>query len=720
MVSISPVLCPRFIQTYLTNYMDPQRGNSISSSVALSGPPGGDRGERGFRPDVQGLRALAVAMVVIYHLYPALLPGGFVGVDVFFVISGYLITGQLWRGFRSTGKVALAEFWGRRARRIVPAAALVLAVTWVLSRLVLPATQLANTAEQIRASALYYQNWLLAHNAVDYLKSSDAATPVQHFWSLSVEEQFYLAWPLLFLVAGLVARRRASRARHVTVGCLAGVLVVGSLAFSIYYTRTDPQAAYFVTTTRMWELGLGGLIAIMPARLGCALGRQGWLGWAGLGMVLASPFALRGTAAFPGAVALLPTGGSALLIVGGSASGRFGPARLMSVRPMVFLGGISYSLYLWHWPIIVLYQSYRDRPISPESGVALAALAVLLAWLTKITVEDPIRLSRIFAGHRWRSVCTALTAAVPAGLVSVYLVSLPAVWDGGLGANYPGAAALANPARHVRPEPVRPALATLQAAMPKYWQQGCLDYEAAPKACVYGDTKSPVLTIALVGDSVAGNWFPALEQIAVQRHWKLVTELHAQCTWTATMMVDKANAPYTTCHDWGVNVLHDLVTKIRPDVVVTSALAGRGTVSHPTPGPQAYADAAAGMAQYWRQLEASKISVVAIRETPTIYTLVPGYCVSQHGPSSSACDEPTSQAVLPDPPTELAAQQLGGTVKDIDMNSFICGPTECAPVVGNVMVYLDSDHLTNSYAETLAPFLLPRLLRSVPALDRTG
>jgi hypothetical protein len=459
----------------------------------------------------------------------------------------------------------------------------------------------------------------------------------------------------------------------------------------------------------------------MPQRLAGAVGRQGWLGWAGLGMVLASPFALRGTAAFPGAVALLPTAGAALLIASGSASARLGPAWLMSVRPMVFLGGISYSLYLWHWPLIVLYETYRDRPIGPVSGLALAAMAVLLAWLTKVTVEDPVRLSRIFAGHRWRSVCTALAAIVPAALGSVYLVTLPAPWNGALGANYPGAAALADPTRHVRPEPILPPLATLQAAIPKYWQQGCLDYEAAPNACIYGDTKSPVVTVALVGDSVAGNWFPALEQIATQRHWKLVTELHAMCTWTATMMIDKgSHRPNTTCHDWGVNVQHDLLTTIRPDVVITSALAGRGTATHPTPGPQAYADVAAGMAQYWRQLEASKISVVAIRETPTIYTIVPGYCVSRHGPSSSACDEPVSTAIVADPPTELAARQLGGAVKDIDMNSLICGPTECSPVVGNVMVYLDSDHLTSNYSETLAPFLLPRLLRSVPALDRAG
>ena len=246
------------------------------------------------------MRALAVGMVVIYHLYPSLLTGGFAGVDVFFVISGFLITGHLLREYHKTGKVALLDFWGRRAKRLVPAAALVLTVTWVVSRLVLPATRLADTASQIRASALYFQNWQLAWNAVDYLKSGSAASPVQHFWSLSVEEQFYLGWPLLFLLAALVAltarrtEQRRARGHHVAL-LLAGAIVVGSLWYSVYYTRVNPAGAYFVTTTRIWELGLGGLLALLPAGLSQRIGRFGLLGWAGLGLVIASAFVLSGT-----------------------------------------------------------------------------------------------------------------------------------------------------------------------------------------------------------------------------------------------------------------------------------------------------------------------------------------------------------------------------------------------------------------------------------------
>ncbi len=233
----------------------PETASATPQVVNKSRKSTGTR-ERSFRPDIQGLRAIAVSLVVVYHLYPSALPGGFAGVDVFFVISGFLITGHLWRGIQKTGRLSLTDFWGRRARRLVPAAALVLAVTWGASYLLLPSSQLADTAQQIRASALYFQNWQLASDAVNYLRQGSAPSPVQHFWSLSVEEQFYLVWPLLFFAALLIARARAGRhedatARRTTVAhraafALTATLVVGSLAYSVYDTAVNPAQAYFV------------------------------------------------------------------------------------------------------------------------------------------------------------------------------------------------------------------------------------------------------------------------------------------------------------------------------------------------------------------------------------------------------------------------------------------------------------------------------------------
>jgi peptidoglycan/LPS O-acetylase OafA/YrhL len=720
------------------------------------------QGNDGFRPDIQGLRALAVSMVVIYHLQPSLLPGGFAGVDVFFVISGFLITGHLLREYRKAGTVSLVGFWGRRARRLLPAAVVVLAATWVASLLILPSTQLSQTAAQVRASALYFQNWQLASDAVDYLKSTAAATPVQHFWSLSVEEQFYLAWPLLFLVAGVgVARRGAASGKpgksgKVILACLAVALTLGSLGYSAWETRANPAAAYFVTSTRIWELGAGGLVALLPAGAARVLGRQGWLGWAGLATAVTSAFVLHASAAFPGVIALLPVGGTAAAIACGAARGKYGPARLTSLPPLVFLGGISYSLYLWHWPLIVLWTSYWGHRVNAITSPLLAADAVLLSWLTKMLIEDRVRQARLLAGHSWRSVSVALAAVVPVALVTGFLVAHP-TWNGRLGPGYPGAAVLADTvlgdARNstgtgpgstgpgstgsgrtgsgrtgpgpgaAAALPVLPPIdAPTPTLRPAYWQEGCLADRRAttPKPCVFGDTTHPRLTVALVGDSIAGNWFPALNAIAEDQHWKLVTELHGNCAWTSTMLFyGPTSGPYTQCHQWGAAVLHDLTTTIRPDVVITSGRAITEPVNHPRVDAQARAEVGAGMATYWGDLIRRGIAVIAIRETPEL-RLDPPTCLAKNTGDQVACGVPVALAIVADPPSSYAARALGGQVTVVNLDSLICGPQDCDPVVGNVLVYFDSHHLTSAYVQTMAPFVRQRLLAASPELRRDG
>jgi peptidoglycan/LPS O-acetylase OafA/YrhL len=671
-------------------------------------------GGRGFRPDIQGLRAIAVTLVVIYHIHPRALPGGFVGVDVFFVISGYLITGHLWRGYADTGKLALVDFWGRRARRLVPAAAVVLTATWLMSLLVGHAIRFPGIARQILASALYYQNWQLASDAVNYLKAGDSATPVQHFWSLSVEEQFYLLWPLLFVLAALATgrlTRRRAQARRAVVWALATTLVLASLAYSVYDTHVHPPAAYFVTTTRVWELGAGGLLALAPGRITRPLARQGWLAWLGLAVVIASALAFTGASPFPGWIALLPVGGAAAMIAAGSAAGRHGPARLTSARPMVFLGGISYSLYLWHWPVISLYTAWSGKAPGPVTGPGIIAAAVLLAWLTKIAVEDPVRLAKALAGHGWRSVSTALAAVVPVTLAASYLASLPAPLTSLLPPGYPGAAVLAGLARDVPVKPVLPA--PLATSVPGYWAQGCLgtQHAVAETVCTFGDVTDPRLTVALVGDSVAGNWWEALNIIARQEHWKLVTDLHANCAWTATLMNDPDDGtPYTTCRQWGGTVLRDLITTIRPDVVITTAHIAMIATAHPKGGPPSRADIGAGEAAYWTQLRHHGIKVVAITETPEMRYVYQAGCILDYGRDSPRCQVPAATAIWPGPATSFAAKAMKGTVPVIDMNDLICGPRECRPVVGNVLVFMDQHHLTPQYSQTLAPFLRMRLL----------
>jgi len=673
--------------------------------------------QTGFRPDVQGLRAIAVGVVVFYHLYPKLLPGGYVGVDVFFVISGFLITSHLARGYRKTGRIKLLDFWGRRARRLLPAAALVLTVTWLASRVILPASRLPATAEQVRASALYFQNWVLARDAVNYLTAEDAPSPVQHFWSLSVEEQFYLLWPLLFAVAALVGLRWRRRLGQLTVFLLAAAVLIVSLGFSVHLTRTDPAAAYFVTTTRMWELAAGGLLALLPGRVTRVLDRQGWLAWIGLAMVASSTFVIKGTSAFPGTIALLPVGGAVLMIAGGSRLGRFGPWRLTSLAPMVFLGDISYSLYLWHWPLIVLWKDHSGGGIGYLDGPAIAAVAIVLAWLTKVLVEDRVRSARLIVRRPAFSIATVVVLAVPVGLVALY--TPPGAYHPKYDAQHAGAAALAGASTSRSPSTATGTQSLASVEPPP--AQAANDYEhfsncqtptedVTPRPCLSGDKTNPTLRVALVGDSVAGQWHSDIETIAKEKHWLLLTDLHGLCPWTATLTAKEGTStPNKNCQKWGSEITDVLLTQFHPDVVITSARPVLGTPSHSKVDATSFGQIAAGMATYWRQLEAAGAKVVPIRESPEPHFDVPD-CLTSPGGSIQKCTVSKAKAVDPDTPIVQAVQMMKGSVDMVDMNSLICGQALCSPVIGDVVVYRDSHHLTLTYQRTLLPYLRSKLL----------
>ncbi len=310
-----------------------------AEGTAGRGRDGGRIEGHALRTDIQGLRAVAVSLVVIYHLVPSSLTGGFSGVDVFFVISGFLITLHLMQKPPSGGR-DLAKFWGRRIRRLLPASLLVLTTTLVMSRLVAPDTQWGNTASQARAATLYVVNWLLARDSVDYLAAENAPSPVQHFWSLSVEEQFYFVWPILILGMVLLARRYRWNRDLAVLGGL-GVLVVVSLSYSIWETAHNPAAAYFVTPTRMWELGIGGLLAVVVAvrqrrHLPHLLPESARvvLAWLGFAAIAWTAWAYTGGTPFPGWQALLPVVGTAVVIGARSPMTRFSPGPLLAVRPI--------------------------------------------------------------------------------------------------------------------------------------------------------------------------------------------------------------------------------------------------------------------------------------------------------------------------------------------------------------------------------------------------
>ncbi|MFE0812066.1 acyltransferase family protein [Streptomyces sp. NPDC058848] len=366
-----------------------------------------------FRPDIQALRALAVGLVVFHHLWPTVLTAGFVGVDAFFVISGYLITAQLAHEIDGTGRIRIADFFARRVRRLLPAALLVLASVVVAVHTLVAQDRWADNARQVLASALYSQNWLLGADPVDPAR----VTATAHYWSLSVEEQFYLLWPLLLL---LLFKLRAPFAR------LAGVAGLGlvSLAWCVHLTEADPAAAYFITPVRVWEFAIGAVIALAGTKPVLPRAVANGVSLLGFTALVGSAVHFTGLTPYPGAAALVPTVGTALVIAAGTGQQRQWHTTVASSRPVQLLGDISYSLYLWHWPLLILAPlAVSDGVLDLPVRLGILASALVLAYTTKRLVEDPVRAWPPLAAS------TRLTfVAMTAGLATVCLAAGSLLW----------------------------------------------------------------------------------------------------------------------------------------------------------------------------------------------------------------------------------------------------------------------------------------------------
>ncbi|MBN9552507.1 MAG: acyltransferase [Alphaproteobacteria bacterium] len=641
----------------------------------------------GFRPEIQGLRGLAVAFVVIFHIWPAALPGGYVGVDIFFVISGFLITRLLTRMALSEGGISLVGFYVRRVRRLLPAAIVTLLVTLAGTLLFVSDAWWEETARQVMASALYVQNWRLAEQAVDYLGAEDAPSPVQHFWSLSIEEQFYIAWPVLMIGALWWARRRGYSPVQ-TLTFVLGVILAGSLAVSVALTRSDPSWAYFVTHTRIWELALGGLLALVLDRFQPSGGVRTAMAVAGMSAALASAMLFSRSTDFPGFKALLPTLGAALIIAaGGIRVGRF---RGLDIAALRYIGDRSYSIYLWHWPLVIFYVAQRGS-IGMVDGVALIIATLFVSEFSYRFVEQPYRHSR--SSLAWRplidgTVAAGLCVAVAAGLV--HAIDRQPIDVSLIGsANYPGPAALLSSA--AVPEGVRPLppLSKIGSDVPVVYRMKCHQEQKGTDAtgCRLGDPAG-TRTIVVMGDSHAAQWVPAVDKIAKDRRWKLISFTKSACPVTRVTILEDGK-PYEQCALWRERVLAE-IAKLKPDLVITSQS------NYTSVAQDAMIE---GLRSVWSELAGEGVRVVAIRNTP--YSLFdPRDCL---GTDPGKCVNPRSEVEREDI-LALAARSVTG-VTVVDMNDALCGKDSCPAVVGNIVVLRDNHHLTATYALALAPYL---------------
>jgi peptidoglycan/LPS O-acetylase OafA/YrhL len=688
-------------------------------------------GRPGFRGDIEGLRAVAVTMVLLWHAGLAFVPGGFVGVDIFFVISGFLITGMIVSELKNTGRLSLVGFYSRRAKRILPGAAVVLLSTLLLTIVFLPKIRWPDTSWDIMASGLYVVNWRLAERSVDYLSADAAPSMVQHFWSLSVEEQFYLFWPLLLLLVTLPALRRR-RTQDIEKRLLLGLglVVVPSFIWSVYLSEADPGRAYFVTPTRMWELALGGGLAIVLGRLSRIPAVVAAVaGWAGLATILGSAVFLSESHSFPGTAALLPTLGAAAIVASGAVAGKAGPAALLDTRPLRAVGALSYSLYLWHWPLLVVAEA-RLGQLGPVMSLAIVGFSALPAWLTYRFVENPLRISAIFTHIPARALqLGALCTAVPlvAGVVfhgiippadpgsEVLAVGNPVVGAAKLqsvGGVALGAAVLSDrPRNDPKGAPVDrvpsmfPDPMVVRKDLPTLYQDGCHQNEpdSAATPCTYGAEDS-AFTVAVIGDSHAAQWTPALEAIAPSRKWRILTYTKSSCP-LANVQVPASGSerPYDSCTKWNANVLNAVTSGKRPNLVITSSSNYRVLRDGKLLSSSASANAlVTGFRESWSTLTAAGIPVVVLRDTPYV-GIDMADCISAHGKELTKCAVPRERALSGAGPIQIEAAAGMKKVHLFDLDDAICPTANCAAVIGGVIVYRDSNHMTASYALSLAP-----------------
>ena len=665
---------------------------------------------------------------MVHHLWPSQLPGGYVGVDVFFAISGFLITSLLLRELESTGRLSLSAFWARRARRILPAAMTTLAFCTVATVVLVPMTAWDRTFAELRASTAYVENWHLSSAAVDYFAAADEPTHVRHFWSLSVEEQFYVVWPLLLMLLIAVTRHLGAPARR---RCLAGglaALAAASLAYSATATASNPAATYFVTPARAWEFAAGGLLALLPAASG-SRARSAAVSWAGLAAIAVAALAYTPETPFPGLAALLPVLGACAVIRAGSPAHRWAPTPVLRLRPAQYLGDVSYAVYLWHWPLLLLAPFALDRAVDDRAAVALLVVTLAVAAASKVLVEDPVRSGTFLTSRRPR--CTlCLAAAATAALLAATV----------LGTRYVEAEK-AHAAK--TSEAFVKAHARCLGAAVRDDRHPCRDrrlrlkvvptpLEAAKvvppcdivfhledkKVCEFGVPADEATTqIALVGDSHAEHWRPALQAVARARGWHGIHAGHASCPLSrAVRNIPEPNRSH--CTKWREAVIRWLRSHPEVTIVFVSAIAG-GTGAVPQRGKTRFETEVEGYRRAWRDLPPSVARVVVIRDTPRVHGDT-DVCVEQamnaRRPAGPACAVTRGRALSRDAAVVAAESSATDRAAAVDLTRFFCDARTCYPVVGGVLVYHDQNHMTPLFAKTLGPYLR----RAVDVLLRRG
>ncbi|RUY34918.1 acyltransferase, partial [Mesorhizobium sp. M7A.F.Ca.US.001.04.1.1] len=644
-----------------------------------------------FRPDIQGLRALAVGGVVAYHFGLTALPGGFAGVDIFFVISGWLISTHLMQEIGETGRLDLWRFYARRARRLLPAALFVILVTLAAGYFILaPQEQALYSRGAMFASAYAINLWLLRWS-FDYFAADATSNPFIHFWSLSVEEQFYLAWPALLLLAAWLRPGRR------TAAAMIGVVGLASFAACLWLTSAAPAWAFYFSPLRAWEFAAGGLATLVPMAL---LQHRIWLrpalGWLGLALIATAYRLLSEDLPFPGWYALLPVAGTVLVLLSGGCgeqtNGRtdrhvLGPATALSLPLLQWIGTLSYSLYLWHWPVIV-YAGMLTPDLTVPQRLGCGVLALALSVLTYHLIENPARRGAwLTVGARALAPALALTGAgVAVAYANAHLAT-----------------------RNIGPEQRGIEQAAERPSIARAVDKNCLaDFQTVtPKPCTFGPADA-TRTIVLFGDSHADHWSTPLIEAARRNHTKVVTYLKSSCRASRLSTFNTVlKRDYTECDAWREQAISEIIRR-KPRLVVISEFS-IGNLTRDLPAAERTAEVArwqAGLRSTLQAFSRAGVETAVIRDTP-INASFAGSCVARtlwwREAPSPHCDTPRAEAANDSTAaTERAVVTSVPDTRYIDLTNQFCGPTTCHVVISGQLAFRDRHHLATGFAETLA------------------
>ena len=677
-----------------------------------------------FRPELHGLRGLAIGLVVLYHVWFDRVSGG---VDVFLFLSSFLLVGTFLRRVDAGRPTAPAAYWGRTFKRLLPPTAVVVLATLAGIRLVLPPERWMTALSDAIGSLLHVENWVLIARGVDYYAAEETGpSAFQHFWSLSIQGQVFLAWPLLIAAAVLLARALRLPARAL-LGVVFGVVLAASFAWSVVSTATQQEIAYFDTSTRLWEFAAGSLLGLAlpwserraerriprsarrgrrraerhprsPSSLPVPL--RVVMAWAGIVALVACGLLIDVQGAFPGWIAAWPLAAAGLVLVAGTTGHPLSVDRVLSTRPAVVLGDISYGLYLVHWPLLTLHLARTGQERAGLlDGLALILLSLLLAWLLTRLVDTPVRRWPWAGAKPWRAGAVALAPVVAA---QQHLLGAQREAEARAVADNPGARVL-DPEFSAHPD-ADPGADPLPSAalLPKDWvtgEEGCTG-ELAPRAgdeplpedcgVIPGAADGPVLIS--VGNSRMEQFTGSLIADAEEHGWTLITLWMGGCVYAPDAQVSPE------CDAWSAQARH-YIERIDPDaVVLNSTFLTPERTEIVTPG----------LEDTLADLTGAGVDVIAVRDLPRM-PLHQADCVRDRGPDAPACTPPLPEALTAErPDASLLAAQAEG-VFPVEVNDLVCPEGVCRPVIGNVRVSIDPDHISASYAASMQDAVRERL-----------